>query len=72
MEILMLLVVALGCWLECVRSLPHPKYRLGGGRAVPVKSHTGVWMDRGPAKEQNISGVRVGGGLAVIMTEESD
>jgi hypothetical protein len=29
-------------------------------------------MDRGPAEQQNISGVWVDGGVAVIMSEESD
>ena len=40
-------------------------------RAVPVKSYTGVRMDRGQAERQHISGVRVDGDV-VVMTEEHD
>lgn len=44
----------------------------GDGGPYPVKSYTGVWVDRGQAQQQHVSGVRVDGGIVVIMTEERD
>jgi hypothetical protein len=45
---------------------------LGWGRAVPVTSYTGVWWTAAKAEQQHVSGVRVDGGVAVIITEERD
>lgn len=44
----------------------------GDGGPYPVHAHTGVWVDRGQAQQQHISGVRVDGGIVIIMTEERD
>jgi hypothetical protein len=41
----------------------------GEGGPYEVKSHTGVWVDRGQAEHQQVSGVRVQGGVVIIMTE---
>lgn len=41
----------------------------GEGGPYEVKSHTGVWVDRGQATHQHLCGVRVQGGVVVIMTE---
>lgn len=41
----------------------------GEGGPYEVQSHTGVWVDRGQANHQHVSGVRVDGGVVVIMTE---
>jgi hypothetical protein len=48
------------------------KILLGAGRAVPVKSYTGVQVDHGHAEQQHVSGVRGDGGVVVTMTEERD
>jgi hypothetical protein len=45
---------------------------VGEGGPYPVKSYTGVWLDRGQAEQQHVSGVRVDVGVVVIMTEERD
>lgn len=45
---------------------------VGDGGPYPVKSYTGVWVDRGQAEQQHLSGVRVDDGVVVIMTEERD
>jgi hypothetical protein len=45
--------------------------RKGGGH--PATDRTGVWVaDFGQTREQHVSGVRVDGGIVVIMTEERD
>lgn len=44
----------------------------GDGGPYPVQPHTSVWVDRGQAEQQHVSGVRVDGGIIVIMTEERD
>lgn len=44
----------------------------GDGGPYPVKPHTGVWVDRGQAEQQHVSGVRVDGGVVVIVTGERD
>jgi hypothetical protein len=41
----------------------------GDGGPYEVKPHTGVWVDKGQAEQQHLSGVRVDGGVVVIMTE---
>jgi hypothetical protein len=45
---------------------------VGDGGPYPVQPFTGVWVDRGQAEQQHLSGVRVDGGIVVIMTEERD
>jgi hypothetical protein len=45
---------------------------VGDGGPYPVKPYTGVWVDRGQAEQQHVSGVRIDGGVVVIMTEERD
>jgi hypothetical protein len=45
----------------------------GDGGPYPVKPHTGVWVaDYDECSQQHLSGVRVDGGVVVIMTEERD
>lgn len=44
----------------------------GEGGPYEVKPHTGVWVDRGQAEHQHLSGVRVQGGIVIIMTESRD
>jgi hypothetical protein len=34
--------------------------------------HAGVWADRGQGKQPHPSGVRIDGGVVVMMTEERD
>lgn len=41
----------------------------GDGGPYEVQTHTSVWMDRGQAEGQKLSGVRVDGGIVIIMTE---
>ncbi|QOD05964.1 hypothetical protein [Pseudarthrobacter sp. BIM B-2242] len=41
----------------------------GEGGPYEVQTHTGVWVDRGQAEHQHLSGVRVDGGIVIIMTE---
>lgn len=40
----------------------------GDGGPYEVKPYTGVWVDKGQAEQQHLSGVRVDGGVVVIMT----
>jgi hypothetical protein len=45
----------------------------GDGGPYPVKPHTGVWVAAyDECSQQHLSGVRVDGGVVVIMTEERD
>lgn len=44
----------------------------GDGGPYEVQSHTGVWVDRGQAEQQHLSGVRVEGGIVILMTESRD
>ena len=44
----------------------------GDGGPYPVETRTGVWVDRGQAEGQHLSGVRVEGGIVVVMTEGRD
>jgi hypothetical protein len=55
-----------------VTPLVHRNGIVEVGEAVPVKSYTGVWVDRGQAEQQHVSGVRVDGRVAVTITEERD
>lgn len=44
----------------------------GEGGPYEVQPHTGVWVDRGQAEQQHLSGVRVEGGIVILMTESRD
>lgn len=46
---------------------------IGDGGPYPVEPFTGVWVsDYDECSQQHLSGVRVDGGVVVIMTEERD
>ncbi|HEX9088687.1 MAG TPA: hypothetical protein VF867_14310 [Arthrobacter sp.] len=58
--------------LKELRSI-RKKGIIGDGGPYEVKPFTGVWIaEYGDCSQQHLSGVRVDGGVVVIMTEERD
>lgn len=57
--------------LKALRTIKRKGFGWDGG-PYPVESHTGVWVDRGQAEGQHLCGVKVEGGIVIIMTESRD